>query len=379
MKCVKKIVLSLVVLSLFIPFENIIVFLDPTERVLAQETPTPDDDIKLETIVGIWQSEGEKASWIIGFDKIKRGNQVYSLDHVTVQEEAPYIYYAIDYKQEVKPEPIQLVLAHDSTTDRLKVNSQTYERYSNKNLTNYIKDMLTDYEPINLEQLLEIPDSVLVTYYALASQNQDYKESDRIHVVYEALAVQYPDLELLKGEEYAEYLDLSQEIIRQSKWTFPLLNTAVPRQILVWYYELGLKEGRDGDAWIQFLNRIQSAYDSYQVRRDLSGRSYLDSYQWPEENSEEVVGLNTDLDAEVTTPPANQDLPITPFDGETAFKYVKQMEGFNDDIALNFSTKRADGSLELVLVSRSIQASGGSGTVDKVIVYPDGTYYSLYQ
>ena len=66
----------------------------------------------------------------------------------------------------------------------------------------------------------------------------------------------------------------------------------------------------------------------------------------------------------------------SPFTEETAFEYIKEQEGFDDDIAVEFSEIKDDGSIEITLASKKAKNAGGSGTVDTFVIYPNGDYYS---
>lgn len=69
---------------------------------------------------------------------------------------------------------------------------------------------------------------------------------------------------------------------------------------------------------------------------------------------------------------------IEPFTEETAFEYIKEQEGFNNDIAVQVSKTRDDGGIEMTLASKELQGNGGSGTVDTFIIYPNGNYHSKH-
>lgn len=95
-----------------------------------------------------------------------------------------------------------------------------------------IKDNVAGYEPVNLEQLLDVSDRDLLEYDNIA---QTQSPDDVWGSIYEQIAQNYPQLELLQGEDYDAYGRAAQAISERSEYTFSDLNMALPRLTLERY------------------------------------------------------------------------------------------------------------------------------------------------
>lgn len=99
--------------------------------------------------------------------------------------------------------------------------------------------------------------------------------------------------------------------------------------------------------------------------------TYFETYDKDEPDNQWIYDINT-----MTFTEKNSQNIIDPFTEETAFEYIKEQEGFDDDIAVEFSEIKDDGSIEITLASKKAKNAGGSGTVDTFVIYPNGDYYS---
>ncbi len=100
-------------------------------------------------------------------------------------------------------------------------------------------------------------------------------------------------------------------------------------------------------------------------------------------NKPTVVPITVGDDQEVATlierERISQDADVASFTEEDAFALLKEQEDFNEDLALEYATYHADENYyELVIVSKSLQSQGGSGTVGIYHVYEDGTIVDTY-
>lgn len=129
---------------------------------------------------------------------------------------------------------------YDNKQDTLST-SITFQRQSNSKQVDYIKDKLAGYEPINLEQLLDVDDQHLLAYWYKATAESD-KLEEQLATVYQEISIDYPDLKLLTDKEYKQYQSIAKEIEENSDYSFSDLNTALPRDIYRWYTETDKKK-----------------------------------------------------------------------------------------------------------------------------------------
>lgn len=133
---------------------------------------------------------------------------------------------------------------------------------------------------------------------------------------------------------------------------------------------------------LSFENQGRGGQDFY-VFKGEGNTITIDTYFESYEKEEPDIQWTYDIQAEAFTEKLsqereNQQKVIDPFTEETAFEYIKDQEGFSDDIEVEVSETRDDGSMELTLASKELKRNGGTGTVDTFIIYPNGNYYSKY-
>lgn len=91
------------------------------------------------------------------------------------------------------------------------------------------------------------------------------------------------------------------------------------------------------------------------------------------------VGNEEDVISLINNEVIHSNPVIVPFTAENAFAYLREQEGFNEDLVLEYASyQAADNYYELVIVSRSLKAQGGSGTVGIYHVYEDGQIVDTY-
>lgn len=327
----------------------------------------------IERIHGNWSSAESEKEFSIANNRLYWNNEEFNINQIDHSVEGENEHYKLSIKN-VNSYSFELELTWNSYFDQIVINNEIFYRKVDKDLANYIKDKLTTLEPVSPEQLDIVPEGTLNGYFEISSLKTDEEESI-FHDIYLRICRDYPVIELLENENYRRYLKLSEEITSRSQWTFPLLNTAGPKQILIWYDEIQTETDNDMDNIIQkLLPKIEEAHKNYEKRRETTGKVYIDEYTWPPLTTEIEQQSNsfypeTQIDEE----------KISPFDANSAFSYIQQKEGFNDDLAVNNSIYRADGSLEIEIVSKKILLEGGSGVVDRYVIYPDGKYFSVFE
>lgn len=136
--------------------------------------------------------------------------------------------------------------------------------------------------------------------------------------------------------------------------------------------------GSNGDGTINWY-QVPS---HWQVGVLPEGRTMLD-YTSEIAANPVLVPISTGSEADVIALMEKIQVPssavITPFTAAHAFAYLKEQEGFSEDLALKYSSYQAEGNYyELVIISRSLQAQGGSGTVGIYNVYEDGRIVDTY-
>lgn len=133
---------------------------------------------------------------------------------------------------------------------------------------------------------------------------------------------------------------------------------------------------------LSFENQGRGGQDFYVFKGEgntITIDTYFESYEKEEPDIQWTYDIQTEAFTEkLSQERENQQNVIDPFTEETVFEYIKDQEGFSDDIEVEVSETRDDGSMELTLASKELKRNGGSGTVDIFIIYPNGNYYSKY-
>lgn len=185
---------------------------------------------------------------------------------------------------------------YDNKQDTLST-SITFQRQSNSKQVDYIKDKLAGYEPINLEQLLDVDDQHLLAYWYKATAESD-KLEEQLATVYQEISIDYPDLKLLTDKEYKQYQSIAKEIEENSDYSFSDLNTALPRDIYRWYTETDKKEVTE-----ELLAKIEDAREQYFERKNNSKQAYLEksdkNKNGETKNSTNEDALNEELEKHI--------------------------------------------------------------------------------
>ncbi|XJS10626.1 LPXTG cell wall anchor domain-containing protein [Aerococcaceae bacterium WGS1372] len=131
-----------------------------------------------------------------------------------------------------------------------------------------IKDNLAGVQPINLEQLLEVDDHYLIDLYN--TEQADTSSIDDVwRRIYQQITVDYPQLNLLTGEDYDTYNEIANLIANNSQYSYSDLNTALPSDILSWYNSYITENEVDALTTIEaILPNITSAREAYIERRE---------------------------------------------------------------------------------------------------------------
>lgn len=132
-----------------------------------------------------------------------------------------------------------------------------------------IKNNLAGVQPVNLEQLLEVEDQYLVDLYT--TKNTEAESNPELDVwleMYNQLAIDYPQLNLLTGEDLQAYNEAAEAISTYSEYSYSDLNTALPSDILGWYTNALLENNDDEQAAVEsIVPQITQARDAYIERR----------------------------------------------------------------------------------------------------------------
>lgn len=194
-----------------------------------------------------------------------------------------------------------------------------------------IKDMLAGLEPVNLEQLLNVSDQDLLTYFKDASAASTdsaviYKD------VYDSIATDYSGLGLLTGENYDAYRRATEAIVAGSSYTFSDLNTALPSDILAWYQTEFANNEQNVEATVAaILPQITEARDAYIERRDArEAEAPEETSEVPEEDSSEEEIPSEDApeedNSEETTPEEETPSEETPEESDSTEVPVTDLE-----------------------------------------------------
>lgn len=125
---------------------------------------------------------------------------------------------------------------------------------------------------------------------------------------------------------------------------------------------------------LSFENQGRGGQDYY-IFKGEDGKIKIDTYFEDYNKDTPDTQWTYDIETQTFTEDSKKDT-IDPFTEETAFEYIKKQEGFDDDIAVEFSEIQDDGSIKLTLASKKMKKAGGSATIDTFVIYPNGEYYS---
>ena len=233
--------------------------LEQPELILAQEL-NEFEGIP-EEIQGVWSYEGEMTSQ----SAILRGNQMiitddyngsvyYTIDMTQVEENFEvdgiednsertlYILntnindYSMRYgDEEAAMTTENFYFVYDENEDILIPQPEvTFNRNAEEELAYVIHDNMITEQPINREQLREVDSDFLVNRY---HTHQEAGSEDIYLELYRDIANEYPDLNLLRNENYETYSAISSIIIANSELTYGRLNQAGPDKVLSLYQE----------------------------------------------------------------------------------------------------------------------------------------------
>ncbi|MGV3004126.1 hypothetical protein [Aerococcus urinaeequi] len=224
------------------------------------------------------------------------------------------------------------------------------------------------------------------------AESQEFSKYENIEENTEAVYLEPGDSQIVS--QLINVIDISK------KESFMSMDTAIE------IYEEGLKATSNGETSglnSEFYSRDyfaieQDEPDSLMLSFENQGRggkdyyffkgeddtikidTYFESYEKDEPDIQWTYDIYTQtFTEELSQEREDQQKVIEPFTEETAFEFIKEQEGFNDDITVQVSKTRDDGSIEITLASKELQENGGSGTVDTFIIYPNGNYYSEHE
>ncbi|MBZ6527995.1 LPXTG cell wall anchor domain-containing protein [Aerococcaceae bacterium DSM 111021] len=157
-----------------------------------------------------------------------------------------------------------------SESNIVHAQEETTSTEVNTQLLAEIKNNLAGVQPVNLEQLLEVDDQYLIDLYDTATtQAETDTVNDVWKTMYDQLAIDYAQLNLLTGENLQAYNDAAENIIANSQYSYSDLNTALPSDILGWYNSALLENNDDIQATVEtILPQITQAREAYILRRD---------------------------------------------------------------------------------------------------------------
>src|SRR5699024_7528191 len=212
-----------------------------------------------EEIQGVWSYEGDMTSQ----SAILRGNQMlitdeyngsvyYTIDITQVEENFEvdgiedndnrtlYILktnlndYSMRYgEEEATMTTDSFYFVYDENEDKLIPQPEvSFNRDAEEELAFIIHDNLVQEQPINREQLREVDTEFLVNQY----HSHQEAGSEEIYLeLYRDIANEYPDLNLLRNENYETYSAISSIIIANSELIYGRLNQAGPDKVLSLY------------------------------------------------------------------------------------------------------------------------------------------------
>ena len=265
------------------------VMLEQPEFILAQEL-NEFEGIP-EEIQGVWSYEGDMTSQ----SAILRGNQMvitdeyngsvyYTIDITQVEENFEvdgiedndnrtlYILktnlndYTMRYgEEEATMTTDSFYFVYDENEDMLIPQPEViFNRDAEEELAFIIHDNLVQEQPINREQLREVDTEFLVNQY----HSHQEAGSEEIYLeLYRDIANEYPDLNLLRNEDYETYQDISSTIINHSELTYVRLNQAGAENVLSLYQEAHTNDVSDEDLVKEIYPRIEAEIQVFHDRQ----------------------------------------------------------------------------------------------------------------
>ncbi|MBG9987299.1 hypothetical protein HZY91_10515 [Facklamia sp. DSM 111018] len=283
MKLVKKTILtfcSIVVFSNVLSINTIWKSdLRVRNTVLAQSEPV--SWTVPEVLIGVWQSEdGESQFALTHNGYFSTNNEGYQVVETQTIDNGDYqlSFDSLDYQTNSN----SMQIKHQTTEDTIMIDDVIFVRHVDSNIINFVKDKVAGLEPINLEQLLRVSDHHLMAYHlqSIYKTDEAMDLAQQMRGIYNNIADGFPELELLVDSDYEDYQELAQLIMDQSEWTFSLLNTALPKDILNWYRDLSNQYDNDSQLIEALLPKIEKASNDYFQRKEQSEVPYLENYEW---------------------------------------------------------------------------------------------------
>ncbi|MBG9982606.1 LPXTG cell wall anchor domain-containing protein [Aerococcaceae bacterium DSM 111020] len=180
----------------------------------------------------------------------------------------------------------------DTATPVSFVHSTYAQEINTDNVTiDSIKQDLLENEPINAEQLRQVPDDLLMTYsHEAASNPLVTNEAEHIKAIYELIANYTPSLGLVIGEDYDAYNRVVDAITDQASFTADQLKAVESTELLDKYRETMSNNGDNvGETIIAIEPWIQSEIEAYEMREAEA------------QNSEEIVTEETEAENETNS------------------------------------------------------------------------------
>ncbi len=218
---------------------------------------------------------------------------------------------------------VSLTMLFADTVTPVSFVQPTYAQENDMNTHNAeideIKQKLLNNEPINAEQLRQVPDDMLMTYVDGAKSNPLVtNEEEEIKAIYELIANYIPSLGLVIGEDYEAYQRVVDAITNQSAFTEDELKAVESKQLLEKYREIMSQNGENVGQTITTIEPwIQSEIEAYKLRET----EYENSENFEIED-EEMSSENESLNEE------SEDLDQS--EGNSA-----QLEQFSEEIVNN--------------------------------------------
>ncbi|WP_124057771.1 hypothetical protein [Vaginisenegalia massiliensis] len=246
--------------------------------VLAQETPSNQAS---NDIVGVWQASTQGPAFVVTKQSIYLNKQFYQLKQVEKNSAVPNIdtytlhfdtaKFVKDYGQAALENELPFTWQYNQTMDTLTGNF-TYYRQIDLNTVTSQKEELLKTQPINAEHLSTVLKNSISGYSEIARQ-EDIPQAKVNRFIYDQIVKEYPDLGLLKGDEYGEYLKISRQL-PDFKWED--LNKANPADVLSWYREAAKVNKNDKKKIAAALkNKIQAAIKEFDQRMSQAEKEGL--------------------------------------------------------------------------------------------------------
>lgn len=154
---------------------------------------------------------------------------------------------------------------YDKATDTLIPQMDVeFTRDAEEELSYVVQDNLIAQQPINREQLREVDNAFIVEQHL---KHEEEGSEDVYLELYRDIANDYPDLNLLRNEDYEAYLDASEIIVMYSELTFTRLNQADPAKVLALFQEVSIDGEGDYEAMVQEIYpQIESDIQTFHKR-----------------------------------------------------------------------------------------------------------------